>query len=73
MEVYLTSILYVKGKEAGDGRFRGYTFEVGKSYLIFAHTSNGNKLTTSLCSRNSEIEKAIEELMILGKGKSPKA
>lgn len=78
------SIVKIKVKESWKGQLSkevtintdtyadacGYTFEVGKSYLIFAYTSEG-KLTTNSCLRNSEIEKASEELKILGKGKKP--
>jgi hypothetical protein len=52
-----------------DGAACGYPFEVGKSYLIFAGSSDDGNLTTGLCSRNSEIEEAEEELKMLGKGK----
>ena len=43
----------------------GYPFEVGKSYLVFAHRSDEGNLTTGLCLRNRELQKAAEELKIL--------
>jgi hypothetical protein len=51
----------------------GVSFEVGKSYLVFAsHSAEGN-LITGLCLNDKELEKASEELEILGKGKKPKS
>jgi hypothetical protein len=51
----------------------GASFEIGKSYLVFAsHSAEGN-LSTGLCLKNKELEKATEELEILGKGKKPKS
>ncbi len=51
----------------------GVSFEIGKSYLVFAsHSAEGN-LSTGLCLKNKELEKAAEELEILGKGKKPKS
>ena len=49
----------------------GYSFEVGKSYLVFAHSRKGKILATGLCSGNRALETATEELKILGKGKKP--
>lgn len=43
----------------------GYPFEVGKSYLVFAHRSEEGNLTTGLCLRNRELQKVAEELKIL--------
>ena len=50
----------------------GYSFEAGKSYLVFAHSSNDKTLATGLCSGNRPLETAGEELKILGKGRKPK-
>ncbi|HLM60861.1 MAG TPA: hypothetical protein VK308_08660 [Pyrinomonadaceae bacterium] len=50
----------------------GYSFEAGKSYLVFAHSSNDKILATGLCSGNRPLETAGEELKILGKGRKPK-
>jgi len=49
----------------------GYPFQVGTTYLVFAHNSDDNNLTTGSCSLNKPIYKAAEELKILGKGKLP--
>jgi hypothetical protein len=49
----------------------GYSFQVGKSYLVFADTTKGKILGTGLCSGNRRLETATEELKILGKGKKP--
>jgi hypothetical protein len=49
----------------------GYSFEMGKSYLVFAHGTKGKILRTGLCSGNRPLETAGEELRILGKGKKP--
>jgi hypothetical protein len=47
----------------------GYSFEVGKSYLVFAHSLEGKTLATRLCSGNRPLETNSEELKILGKSK----
>jgi hypothetical protein len=79
-----TSIVKIKVKEFWKGQMSkevtintrsssaacGYEFEVGKSYLIFAKSSDDGNLTTGLCLTN-EIEKAEEDLKMLGKGKKP--
>ena len=49
----------------------GYSFEVGKSYLVFADSRKGKIFSTGLCSGNRLLETATEELKILGKGKKP--
>jgi hypothetical protein len=51
----------------------GVSFEIGKSYLVFASHSTEGNLSTGLCLNNKELEKAAEELEILGKGKKPKS
>ncbi len=50
----------------------GVSFEIGKSYLIFASQLDNGDLSTGLCLKNKELEKAAEELEILGEGKKPK-
>ncbi|MGI8884737.1 MAG: hypothetical protein ACR2IA_10900 [Pyrinomonadaceae bacterium] len=50
----------------------GVTFEIGKSYLIFSSLSDEGNLTTGLCLKNKELEKAENELKILGEGKKPR-
>ena len=56
----------------GDGSSCEYYFTLGKKYLVFAYEWK-NKLTTGDCSGNREIDKAAEELKILGKGNKPLA
>jgi hypothetical protein len=53
-----------------DGSSCEYHFTTGKKYLVFAYEWE-NKLTTDVCIGNRELEKASEELKILGKGKEP--
>lgn len=51
----------------------GYTFNKGKSYLIYAgyaELPEGLQLGTSLCSRTRPLEKAAEDLAELGPGKA---
>lgn len=45
-------------------------FEVGRTYLVYAYETVNN-LTTNQCLENKEIEKAAEDLKVLGKGKKP--
>ncbi len=47
-----------------------YRFEVGKRYLVYAGFFFG-RLRAIYCSRTSEIEKASEDLKLLGKGRTP--
>lgn len=54
-----------------ENRGCGYLFRTGASYLVFAGSRDDGSLTTGLCLRNKEIEKAAEELKILGKGTPP--
>jgi hypothetical protein len=58
--------------ENNNGVFCGYPFKVGESYLVYADGSDENNLTTSHCLRNLELQKAAEDLKILGKGKKPR-
>jgi hypothetical protein len=50
----------------------GYRFEKGKSYLVFAYSSDEYNLSTAKCLLNKELENAADELKILGKGKKDK-
>jgi hypothetical protein len=46
----------------------GYDFEAGKTYLIYAYTGQGNKLSVNNCSRTSMVNKdSKKELAILKK------
>ena len=47
-----------------------YQFEVGKRYLVYAGFFLG-RLRAIYCSRTSVIEKATEDLEVLGKGRPP--
>ncbi len=48
----------------------GYTFEVGRDYLIYA-TGAPDRLQVSLCSRTQLLAGAVEDLQMLGAGQSP--
>ena len=48
-----------------------FPFEVGKQYLVYAFRDEG-KLKTNLCTRTKLLEKAGEDLKILGKGRRPR-
>lgn len=45
----------------------GYSFKMGKSYLIYCYSSD--PLTTGLCTRTKPLDKAVDDLKELGKGK----
>jgi LPXTG-motif cell wall-anchored protein len=45
----------------------GYPFEEGETYLVYAH-SDGTPLTTSLYHRTQALERAEEDLDVLGTG-----
>jgi hypothetical protein len=49
-----------------------YPFEVGESYLVYAHDSGRGVLDTSVCSRTRRLKEAGEDLKILGRGTIPK-
>jgi hypothetical protein len=48
----------------GDGDC-GYPFEVGKSYLVYAH-KDGEVLRTNICTRTRPMDIAEEDLTALG-------
>ena len=48
-----------------------YQFEVGKRYIVYAGVLDG-KLRAIYCSRTSEVEKAREDLRLLGRGRVPR-
>lgn len=48
----------------------GFNFEVGESYLVYAHERSSG-LGTSLYHRTSELDRADEDLEALGQGASP--
>ena len=50
-----------------------YQFIVGKRYVIYAGFSSSDQKPRALyCSRTSEVEKAREDLRLLGRGKKPR-
>lgn len=49
-----------------------YPFKVGERYLVYAYGSE-NELGTSTCSRTRKLNKAKEDLKVLGKGKEPES
>ena len=50
----------------------GYRFENGRSYLVFANSSDMYGLSTAKCLPNKELENAAEELKMLGESKKDK-
>jgi hypothetical protein len=48
----------------------GFPFEIGRSYLVYAHAAEGT-LRASLCSRSNFLEAATEDLAALGPGTPP--
>lgn len=45
----------------------GYTFEAGKKYIVYAHSSDNTSLSVSSCSRTSEITTKSLDEKYLGK------
>jgi hypothetical protein len=56
----------VTGRGGGDC---GYRFEVGESYLVYAHGSGAGGLSTNICRRTARLSEAAKDLQALGKGK----
>lgn len=52
-------------RTASDSAMCGYTFEVGRTYLIYAHQQEG-AFSTNLCTRTRPIDEAGEDLAALG-------
>lgn len=48
-----------------------FPFEVGKRYLVYAF-SDESQLKTNVCTRTKALEKAKEDLKLLGRGRKPK-
>jgi hypothetical protein len=63
-------VTVVTGMGGGDC---GYSFEIGKDYLLYAYTSDGNKLGTNICQRTTQLTDAATDLKVLGKGKPSRA
>jgi MYXO-CTERM domain-containing protein len=49
----------------------GYTFEVGRSYLVYASSVEGEAYRVSLCSRTRRMEDADDDRSLLGSGVVP--
>jgi Domain of unknown function (DUF4440)/Tissue inhibitor of metalloproteinase len=56
---------------ASDSSLCGYAFEVGESYLVYAHDYGGGKLDTNICTRTRRLADAREDLKLLEAGKAP--
>lgn len=50
----------------------GYTFEVGKSYIIYSNSTDPSSLGVSSCSRTSQIVGKSPDEKYLGKARKPK-
>lgn len=48
----------------------GYDFSLGKSYLVYAYKT-GDGYKTDICTRTQLLEKAKEDLSVLGQGAAP--
>lgn len=44
----------------------GYSFEPGEEYLVYAYESDSGELTTGLCTRNTPLSRAADDLAALG-------
>src|SRR5262249_11011878 len=49
----------------------GFTFEVGRSYLVYASSVEGEAYRVSLCSRTRRMEDADDDRSLLGAGVVP--
>lgn len=49
----------------------GYSFEQGKTYLVYANDGDNGRLSVILCSRTARIEDAADDLAALGGGQEP--
>ena len=49
----------------------GYTFEIGRSYLVYASSAEGDAYRVSLCSRTRRMEDADDDRSLLGSGVVP--
>jgi Carboxypeptidase regulatory-like domain len=58
----LSQVIVETGAGGGDC---GYPFEIGQSYLVYAHRTPEGHLTTSICSRTRPARAATEDLAYL--------
>jgi|GEM_PF-1201903 len=49
----------------------GYYFELGQSYLVYGSTNEDGQTWVNLCSRTATLDRATEDLSILGEGVRP--
>ncbi|MDF2679104.1 MAG: hypothetical protein K0R47_294 [Brevibacillus sp.] len=49
----------------------GFSFDVGKEYLVYSYTNGDNDLETNICTRTQELTVASEDLASLGTGMTP--
>jgi MYXO-CTERM domain-containing protein len=56
---------------AGSSAACGYSFEVGRTYLVYANDGDDGQLSVSLCSRTARIEDAGDDLSALGASPAP--
>jgi len=49
----------------------GSEFKVGKTYLVYAYTSESGGLETNQCTRTNELPEEERDLKVLGKGNGP--
>lgn len=54
------------GRGGGDC---GYHFEVGESYLVYAHGAGDGSLSTNICQRTARLSEASKDLRVLGRGR----
>ena len=48
----------------------GYRFEVGESYLVYAHGAGDGSLSTNICQRTARLSEASKDLRALGRGRA---
>ncbi len=66
--VFSEPLVLHTGQGGGDC---GFTFEEGKSYLIYAYADDNDDLHANICSRTALLSDAEEDLAKLGKGFVP--
>ena len=69
-EIILATEQTKNSEGTGTGGSCDYNFKVDESYLVYAYGKK-NELRTSSCSRTMPLDKAGEDLNVLGEGKEP--
>ncbi|RXT06563.1 hypothetical protein [Ammoniphilus sp. CFH 90114] len=49
----------------------GYSFDLGKEYLVYAFKNDRGELQTNICTRTTPLSAAQDDLQALGEGRSP--